>query len=125
MPTTSSAETPNEAALITKAASRPSVAATTPPSAAPTASMVPQAEPISTFASPSSLILHQFGSAADEVGSKTAAPNESSAAATKAIHSVPGSRASRNASATGTRARSAITISRRRSKPIRQHAGDG
>ena len=54
MPTISSAEAPNEAALTANAASRPRVAATRPPSAAPTASIVPQAEPIRTLASASS-----------------------------------------------------------------------
>jgi hypothetical protein len=115
MPTISSADRANEAALTTNATSRPSVAATTPPSAAPTASMTPQVEPISTLASGRSSSSTRFGSEAELVGSNTAAPRDRPAAATNAIHSVPGSRASRKARATGTRARSAATISRRRS----------
>ena len=66
------------AALSTNAMSRPNVAAISPPIAAPTASITPQAEPISTFASPSSSSSTRLGSAADEVGSKNAAPTDSS-----------------------------------------------
>jgi hypothetical protein len=104
------------AALIANAASRPSVAATRPPRPAPTASITPQAEPSRTFASPSSSGSTRFGSAADEVGSNRAAPTASRVIATKQIQSVSGDRARIRASATGTRAKSAMTMRIRRSK---------
>ena len=66
------AEARNETASTRKAVSRPNTVATTPPSAAPTASIVPQSEPPSALAVGRSSGLTRFGIAADEAGSNGA-----------------------------------------------------
>ena len=68
----SHAETANEAESTTIDVSRPSVAVTRPPSAAPTASIVPHSEPESAFAVARSSRSTRFGSAAAEAGSNAA-----------------------------------------------------
>jgi len=68
------ADTRKLAASTTNETSRPKRVVTAPPSAAPTASMVPQVDPINTFAGPSSSSDTRFGSAACAAGSKYAEP---------------------------------------------------
>ena len=69
----SEAEAANETASTTIATSRPNAAVTTPPTAAPIASIVPQSDPESAFAMPRSSGSTRFGSAAAEAGSNAAA----------------------------------------------------
>lgn len=71
----SSPDTRNVPASIRNAASRPSAAATMPPRAAPTASIVPHSEPNSAFAGPRSRGSTRLGNAALVAGWK-AAENE-------------------------------------------------
>ena len=108
---TSVAETAKDAASTAKAASWPSVAATIPPSAAPTASIVPHRDPKSAFAGPRSSASTRFGNAALDAGSNMALNDEIDASNTYAIHIVDPSRTSRNPRQSTARTRSHRTIS--------------
>jgi hypothetical protein len=59
-----------------KEMSRPNFVVTAPPSAAPTASIVPHVDPMRTFARARSSVFTMFGSAACDAGSKYADPIE-------------------------------------------------
>ena len=63
-------------ASTTNDTSRPNLIVTAPPRAAPTASIVPQVDPIRTLAGASSSPVTMFGKAAWEAGSKYADPME-------------------------------------------------
>ena len=65
-----------------KAVFGPNSVATTPPAAAPTASIVPQSEPLSALAVGRSAGSTTLGRAADDAGSKTAAKTDSLASST-------------------------------------------
>ncbi len=65
-------EIAKDTASTRKAVSRPKVAATSPPRAAPTASIVPQVEPASAFAVARSVSSTRFGIAAEDAGSNVA-----------------------------------------------------
>ena len=68
----SHAEPRNDTASTTMAVCGPNAAATTPPSAAPTASMVPHRDPDRALAVARSSASTRFGSAAAEAGSNAA-----------------------------------------------------
>ncbi len=108
------AEARNETASTRNAVSRPNTVATTPPSAAPTASIVPQSEPPNALAVGSSSALTRFGIAADEAGSNGAAKIDRIASSGNASQTVPGP-TSRKATQMTMRARSQVIISLRRS----------
>ena len=72
----SAPETTNVAESIRNAVSRPSAAATIPPRAAPTASIVPHSEPNRALAGPRSRGSTRLGNAALEAGSNEAAKEE-------------------------------------------------
>ena len=69
----SPAESANDTASATKAVSAPKTVETTPPSDAPTASMMPHSEPASAFAVARSSGSTAFGVAAENAGSNAAA----------------------------------------------------
>ena len=68
----SNADPTNETASTTMAVSRPRTAVTTPPTAAPTTSIVPHSEPDSAFAVARSSSSTRLGSAAADAGSNAA-----------------------------------------------------
>ena len=94
---------------------RPNIAVTAPPMPAPTASIVPHVDDISTFAGPSSSGLTMFGSAACDAGSKYAEPIEMRITPANAIGSVAGERARSGRRHAIVRPRSVAIISLRRS----------
>ena len=98
------------------AASRPNSVTTRPPSAAPTASIVPQAEPTSEFAAARSRSSTTLGIAADEAGSKQAVNTLIDASSTNTSHTVSSLCTSSSGRHRPARARSATIISRRRSR---------
>ena len=111
----SHAESRNEAELPRKAASRPNSVTTRPPRAAPTASIVPHAEPTRPFAAARSSGSTTLGIAAADAGSKQAVNTLIEASSTKTIHTVPLDSTSSRGRHRTARARSAAIISRRRS----------
>ena len=109
------ADTANDAASATNAASFPSVEETRPPSAAPTTSIVPHADPMRTFARARSSFPTTLGIAAEEAGSKKAEKPERKTRRTKAIQMVASDRAARSPSARNARMTSAEIITDLRS----------
>ena len=95
--------------------SRPNFIVTTPPIAAPTASIVPHVDPISTLAGPSSSGVTMFGSAACDAGSKYAEPIEMTITPAYANGSSAGVRASNGRRHAPVRATSTMIINLRRS----------
>ena len=79
MPARNSADSRNDSASTTKAVSRPNTVETTPPSAAPTASIVPHSEPAIAFAEGRSSASTTLGTAAEEAGSKGALNTDNAA----------------------------------------------
>jgi hypothetical protein len=114
--TTSRADTRNDAASMTKAASRPSVPATSPPRAAPTASMVPHDAEVRVLAAARSSGATRFGRLAPDAGWKNALRADIPARQNKPIHTVSGDLTSSIPRARTIRIRSVATMSRLRSK---------
>ena len=111
------ADSTNEAASMTKAASMPSVATTTPPRAAPTASIVPHAEPSSEFGGGQVVGLHEVRDAAAWTAGSNATPKaDRSGSSTKTSQKVSELRANRKHRQTTARARSHAIIRWRRSR---------
>ena len=78
----SAAETRKETASTRNAVSAPNSALTTPPSPAPTASIVPHREPFRAFAAGRSSGSTTFGVAAEKAGSNGAANDASKGSST-------------------------------------------
>ncbi len=116
IPRSRAAESVKETASPMKAASRPSVAATMPPSMPPTANMAPHAAPASTLAAGRSSGSTRLGTAAEEAGSKRAPSPPMAPASRNATQTSPGSSISRYPRASAARARSEPTMSSLRSK---------
>ena len=101
---------------MTNAASRPKTWETTPPSAAPTNTMLAQVDCCRALAVINSPGCTRLGSAADDAGSKKALPTLSNRVPAKAIHTHSGERMKMKLSATTARAMSATIITFLRSK---------
>ena len=123
IPANNSADSRNDTALTMKATSRPKTVETTPPTAAPTASIVPHSEPLNAFAVGRSSGSTRFGIAADEAGSNGALKTDSTASSGYANQTVSGP-TSRNAAQMATRARSQPDHQLAAVEPVGQHAGE-